>query len=143
MWLLNIREVQFYHFVALCGGMAWNPEWKPTTFSKDDKRRAVKIAESLKTLVDDDIWRASYTETDKLKELLSLFIEDLESRPRDYSDKDARARYILQLASRCFLPFELGSKASIARIVADIGTAYGFSLNQKTYERYVEKARSK
>ena len=143
MWLLKIREVQFYYFAALGGGMACNPEFKPTTFSKDDKRQAVKIANSLKTLVDDDIWRLRYTERDMLIDLLSRFIEALESpSPREYSGPADRERYILKTISRCFLNFELGSNASIARIVANIGTAYGFSLGQRTYERYVEKARS-
>ncbi len=144
MWLLKIREAQFYHVAALCGGMACNPEFKPTTFSEDDKRQAVKIANSLKTLVDDDIWRLRYTERDMLIDLLSRFIEDLESpSPREYSGPADRERYILTTISRCFLNFELGSDASVATIVADIGTAYGFSLSHRTYQRYVEKARSK
>ena len=79
-----------------------------------------------------------------LIKLLSRFIEDLESpSPREYSGPAGRERHFLKATSRCFLNFELGSNVSVARIVADIGTAYRFSLSQRTYERYVKKARSK
>lgn len=142
-WLLNIREVQFYHAAALCGGMARNPDFKPTIFSKDDKRQAVKNANNLKTQLDSGIWRSRYSEGTMLTDLLTRFIEDLESPgPREYSGPADRERYALETTCACFLIFELGSRASVARIVAEIGAAYGIALSQRTYERYAAKAHS-
>jgi hypothetical protein len=143
-WQLGIHEVQFYDYVARYGAFVFGfPEWSPTTFSADDKRQAVKDARNLKDLVEKGVWQPGYERSSMLEELLAVLIADLETPARrDYGGPAARERYILTHLSRCFLTFELDSTARIARLVASVADAYGFSKSQKSYERYVEKART-
>ena len=142
--LVDISEVRFFVYVAAYGAFAFNdPEWKPTTFSIDDKRAAVEKAKSLQALVKDGIWRSDYWQSRTFEQLLSAFIGDLEEpAPRDYGGPTARERYILTSLSYGFQIFELGSAAAVARLTSSIGESYGFVLGLGSYERYARKARS-